>query len=562
MQQNKLDTGGLSPFSVLVTLALVSFLGGCEKQDKADAQTGEVVGGIDWQGMGSCEYLNVFSSARECRNYRGTGWEISTAENNCAGLEDSQFSTELCDRTEAIGRCLIDEDDALAFDLALTGDAPAGCQMAAEGCVLFARGRFEAIEACEGAFEPVEPVVPESVGTVFVPFEEICLDREGEQSCAWQAIGGCAPEGELFADYASCEPVLTQRPYVPVPASGFETAVDDPIRQDDQFIAEVEWVRSQAKSCGCVCCHEDRYAPSGAAVWDTDREGIWTDDWNPRGLAMGAGWLDSSALGAFDAEDNNGFDRSVTVLPTTDIERMRRFFEGELARRGLTRDDFNDSSPIGGPLYEQVRYVPTECERGEQVGLTGEISWSGGAARYIYVLSSGTTSPGAPPNFDRPEGMIWKLDVDHRADGIMSARYGETLDQTRQSFPESGSPAPLVEGEEYYLYVLKDIGVPITRCVFTYGDTSSIPASPITPPWGQSCTDTSECPSPTDFCVMAPGDAEGYCSTHCDSAQSCINSGAPEAWACVAVSCETEAFTWCGEPSEVEESGGFLKLCP
>ena len=128
----------------------------------------------------------------------------------------------------------------------------------------------------------------------------MCIDGESREEggrCTWQAIGGCAPEGELFADYASCNPVLTQRPYAPVPASGFETPADDPIRSDEVFLAEVEWVRSQAKSCGCVCCHEESKTPSGAAVWDTDREGIWIDDWNPSGLAMGAGWLDYLSWG-------------------------------------------------------------------------------------------------------------------------------------------------------------------------------------------------------------------------------------------------------------------------
>ena len=276
---------------------------------------------------------------------------------------------------------------------------------------------------------------------------------------------------------------------------------------------------------------------------------------------MGAGWLDSSALGAFDAEINNGFDRSQTVLPTTDVARMTRFFEGELARRGFSREDFEDATPIGGPLYEQVRYTPSRCEQGEGVGPDGVLAWRGGAGRYFYVLSAEANSPGVPPNYDIPEGTIWKLDVDHREAGLTSVRYGEVPVRARQAFPVEGNPEALVEGQQYYLYVLKDIAIPITRCLFTYGEVES-PSPEVTTPWGQACTRAEDCPEPTNFCVMAPGDTEGYCSTHCESAARCNEVGAPSSWACVALSCETEAFTWCGEPSEVEASGGFLKLCP
>ena len=84
-------------------------------------------------------------------------------------------------------------------------------------------------------------------------------------------------------------------------------------------------------------------------------------------------------------------------MPTTDVERMVRFFEGELARRGYTRDDFNDSTPIGGPLYEQSRFEPSECENGEGVSTNGNFSWVGGPARYFYLLEPGSANPGAPP---------------------------------------------------------------------------------------------------------------------------------------------------------------------
>ena len=47
--------------------------------------------------------------------------------------------------------------------------------------------------------------------------------------------------------------------------------------------------------------------------------------------------------------------------------------------------------------------------------------------------------------------------------------FGTTLAGLSQRFPVAGAPAALVAGQQYYLYVSKDVGVPITRCLFTYG---------------------------------------------------------------------------------------------
>jgi hypothetical protein len=295
-------------------------------------------------------------------------------------------------------------------------------------------------------------------------------------------------------------------------------------------------------------------------VWDTDREGLWTDDFTGRGLAMAAGWLDTSVLGAFPPEENNGFDRTRTALPSTDPERMIAFFEGELARRGLTRADFDTEAPIGGPLYSQRVFEPSACTQGEGVATTGELSWVGGEARYIYVLRAGSDNPSTPPNLDLPEGTLWRVDVDHTSPAVEDGlRYGELPMSAWQAYPEMGSPEALIEGEVYYLYILKDIGVPITRCLFTYGEEAP---SVATGPWGATCAEDSDCEAPTDYCVKMPGAPEGYCSQHCDSLSVCQEAGAPSDWSCNALNCATEAFTWCGPSSEVEESGGFLQRCP
>ena len=154
----------------------------------------------------------------------------------------------------------------------------------------------------------------------------------GDEVCTWSTIGGCTEEGKKFIDYAECTPVLTQRPYAPVPPSSFKTPDSDPLLSDSNFLAEVDWAKTQAESCGCVCCHTDSIAPRGASIWDTEAEGIWTDSFTDNGLAIMAGWIDSTPLGAHAPEDNNGFDRSRTGMPTTDIERMVAFFEGEIGR--------------------------------------------------------------------------------------------------------------------------------------------------------------------------------------------------------------------------------------
>ena len=148
---------------------------------------------------------------------------------------------------------------------------------------------------------------------------------------------------------------------------------------------------------------------------------------------------------------------------------MVTFFEGELARRGAERSDFDGSTPIGGPLSTQAEFEPETCTNGAGIGTDGVITWSGGAARYIMVLYAGAPNPGVPPNLDKPYGTIWKLDVDHTAEPIESGiLYGQQYENTRQDYPAEGDAAQLITGETYYLYVLKDVSSPIERCLFEY----------------------------------------------------------------------------------------------
>jgi len=151
------------------------------------------------------------------------------------------------------------------------------------------------------------------------------------------------------------------------------------------------------------------------------------------------------------------------------LARMKRFFEGELAARGRNRAEYMGIYGAG-PLDDQRFFMPKACENGEGVDASGTITWVGGKARYLYVMEKGTTSPGAPPNLDLPNGVIWRFDVPPTAkQGLESGtvKYGVVPEGTTQKFPATGSPAALVSGKEYYLSVMQDIGFPATRCVFT-----------------------------------------------------------------------------------------------
>jgi hypothetical protein len=348
--------------------------------------------------------------------------------------------------------------------------------MAKTGCETFAKGKFTPGPTCSGAGAGGGGATGGGYGAEpFVQPYRACKDplpgepagqSEGGQVCTWTLISGSTEVGRHFEDYASCDDVLTQRPYWPAPPHA-TTAKDDPRLGDAAFMAEVAWAKAQVESSACVCCHAKRLAPAGASQWLTDADGIWLDGLSDSGLAMMAGLADSTALGAFPAEDNNGFDRSVVGVPTTDSARMKKLLLGEWERRGLTDADAAEVPPFGGPLVDQLAYEPGPCAAGEGVDAKGELVWSGGDARYLYVLDAGSANPGVPPNLDEPAGTRWLVDVPTKSPAFAAGvRYGEVAGALRQRIPASGQPAPLVSGGTYYLYVLKDVGFPLARCTF------------------------------------------------------------------------------------------------
>lgn len=426
--------------------------------------------------VGSCAYTSAFTQAAECRDYVGSGWTTADVDAACEALSGQVSIGQACGTDDELGRCVLDGGSDREVQVVAYGTDTAACADQQFGCETFGGGQWEPAEACAGDSGDTGGDGGNGL-PVFTPPELICRDplpgeptgqSEGGQVCTWQFISGCTEEGRHFEDYASCDAVLTQRPYYPAPAN--ERPTDpDPRLDDPSYVAELDWVRSQIEASACICCHSDAIAPMGAANWAVDAGGNWVETFHDTGLAIGAGWIDSTAFGAYPPEDNNGFDRSIG-MPSTDPARMQAFFVAELAHRGRVEADFADVVPFGGPLYTQLVYEPGACENGERVDADGTIHWTGGDARYVYVLDAGSGNPTVPPNLDLPEGTRWRVDVPPDGDPVASGevRYGEVPSGTSQRFPASGAPTPLVAGQSYYLYVTRDVIQPITRCLFTY----------------------------------------------------------------------------------------------
>ena len=84
-------------------------------------------------------------------------------------------------------------------------------------------------------------------------------------------------------------------------------------------------------------------------MWDINKPYVWIAQMTNRGVAIMSGQLSSQALGTLPAEENNGFDRSVTGAPTTDVARFQTFFKAEADRRGITPEDIAKMKPLNLP---------------------------------------------------------------------------------------------------------------------------------------------------------------------------------------------------------------------
>lgn len=426
--------------------------------------------------IGSCTYISPFSGETECRDFYET--DEATAVESCDGVgAPFQPGVACAIEDDAQGTCTWAEDAAVIRATVLLGEE-ASCGNNRFGCETFANGVWEPGSACGGSDELVvldDPFpMPELVCVDPLPGEPEGSSEDG-QVCTWQIVSGATEEGRSFSDYASCDVVVRQRGYAPVPANSLADT-PDPRMDDPSYTAELDWVRGQVRAGSCDCCHSSA-APQGAAVFDADFEGNMANQFTDRGLAMGAGWIPTVGFGTYAPEDNNGFERSslvdpyLSIFPTTDQGRMMAFFESELEHRGLKPEDFEGDSYGAGPLDTQLYYEPEACSSDEGIDANGLIRWLPGRARYIYVLEKGSLSPTVPPNLDLPEGLIWRVDLPADGSPVSSetVTYGEVPAGMTQVYPAEGAPAPLETGKEYYLYVTADVLYPISRCVFVAG---------------------------------------------------------------------------------------------
>lgn len=153
------------------------------------------------------------------------------------------------------------------------------------------------------------------------------LDSTGDPALQRAVNGTCAPEGEAFLDRYSCEGVQGQSPTTEATASA-QVAAPDPSRLEDPDLA---WSAGQLESCSCVCCH----VSEGIAgySWAADFAPAWTDSASDGALSSLAG-PPPHFLEILPPEENHGFERELTGMPSTDPERMLAFLRRELARRG------------------------------------------------------------------------------------------------------------------------------------------------------------------------------------------------------------------------------------
>lgn len=456
----------------LAVLALV--LAACDGEAPANPDGGGLDGGGDPSFVASCVYENTFAMSPECREYRGPGWDEASVTRDCQRvfLNSAGELTlgEACAFDDEIGRCTVGDLGADGYLIVSAGD-PSSCGAAQTGCETFAGGTFEGAPSCDGCAATGD----EGPGAI-VPETPDCRDPlPGEppglsdgQVCTPTMISGSTEPGRRYDQYADCDVVRTQRPYYAMPTP-IEEDPSDPRLADDGYMAEVDWLREQAEASACTCCHSTSSTPSGAAAWDTEAGRLWIDTLSDEAVAMFAGFTDSAAFGYFPVEVSNGFDRSETGLPTTDVPRLRAFAERELTRRGLTLSEARELAPFAPQFRELVEYEPEPCEDGIGLDADGLVRWSGGGARYVSILEEGSTSPGVPPNWDLPDGTIWAIRAEFDGPAMSCGMsYGEAPSGTVQRIPSDGSAAPALEsGRTYYLAVMRDIAQPITRCTFT-----------------------------------------------------------------------------------------------
>jgi len=420
--------------------------------------------------FGHCFFFDGPSDTTQCKELRGDGWDDASATEECQ-KNDVPYQSGPCDvpEDEQLGSCVLERDVGKVARVVVPGTDTGRCNSTKTGCEVFGRGDWQPATNCGGDVDLDDVYDNENYA---IPPYETCsepidggpgLSSDGKV-CTLTLIGACTEEGRNFQDYASCDDVRTQQPYYPRAPN---TEAPDERMQDPDYVSENEWVKSQVAACACACCHSD-VAPDGTSIWSIDAEDNWVSTFTDFGLGFAAGRVDSSLLGSFGEGENNGFTRMLSGIPSNDEARMKAFFEAELSFRALEGEDFSEYGRIPAPFADQDDFVPLPCENGEGVDEQGRLFWEGGRARYIYILDEGTENPGVPPNRDLPSGTRWRVDTVPPATPMKTGEvvYGEVPSGASLVFPESGSPAALVSGSAYTIYIQSDLMLPSTRCVF------------------------------------------------------------------------------------------------
>jgi hypothetical protein len=138
--------------------------------------------------------------------------------------------------------------------------------------------------------------------------------------------GTCAPAGERFVDHYSCDGIAAPCPH-DGPRGPSAHVQPDGERESDPDLA---WSVAELESCSCVCCHNNEGV--SAYVWSYDFSPAWTDSVETARLERIASNEGSDDIAP---ENNNGFTRVLTGLPSTDPARFQALLARELERRGV-----------------------------------------------------------------------------------------------------------------------------------------------------------------------------------------------------------------------------------
>ena len=223
------------------------------------------------------------------------------------------------------------------------------------------------------------------------PHRTCVEEADGDTFCFWESVRAAVPLGKSFIEYGNCQVLSTQAP-------PWQTAVrpmdcDDPRLEDPDWVAESDWVRHQLRSTACACCH-DSSQTGYADSFDIHAGAGWVSQLTEMGILTFGGFKavlsgrDKDRKAFIPPEENNGFSRDEGRLgfQTTDVDRLRAFFQRELDWRNITNDDIEAFPTIPIPEQLNMEQAVEPCPQGSGIDANGVVHWVGSQeSRYIYV---------------------------------------------------------------------------------------------------------------------------------------------------------------------------------